>query len=45
MLLFNNGGLSFVSMEASLMKRLKELDDDNRWLKRMYAEEKLKAYN
>jgi hypothetical protein len=32
MLLFNNGSLSLVSMEASLMKRLEELEDDNRWL-------------
>jgi len=30
-------------MDASLMKRMKELEDENRRLKRMYAEEKLKA--
>lgn len=30
-------------MDASLMKRLKELEDENRRLKTMYAEEKLKA--
>jgi putative transposase len=30
-------------MDASLMKRTKELEDENRRLKRMYAEEKLKA--
>lgn len=30
-------------MDASLMKRLKELEDENRRLKKMYAEEKLKA--
>ena len=29
-------------MDASLMKRLKELEDENRRLKKMYAEEKLK---
>ena len=33
----------FGGMDASLMKRLKELEDDNRRLKKMYAEEKLKA--
>lgn len=30
-------------MDMSLMKRMKELEDENRRLKRMYAEEKLKA--
>ncbi len=30
-------------MDASLMARLKELEDENRRLKKMYAEEKLKA--
>ena len=30
-------------MDASLMKRMKELEDENRRLKMMYAEEKLKA--
>jgi len=30
-------------MDASLMKHMKELEDDNRRLKKMYAEEKLKA--
>ncbi len=30
-------------MDASLMKRMKELEDENRRLKKMYAEEKLKA--
>jgi len=30
-------------MDASMMKRLKELEDENRRLKKMYAEEKLKA--
>jgi len=30
-------------MDASMMKRMKELEDENRRLKKMYAEEKLKA--
>jgi len=30
-------------MDASLMARLKELEDKNRRLKKMYAEERLKA--
>ena len=30
-------------MDASLMKRLKELEEENRRLKKMYTEEKLKA--
>jgi putative transposase len=30
-------------MDASLMKRMKELEDENRRLKKMYAEEKLKT--
>ena len=30
-------------MDASLMARLKELEDENRHLKKMYAEERLKA--
>ena len=30
-------------MDVSLMKRTKELEDENRRLKKMYAEEKLKA--
>lgn len=33
----------FGGMEASLMKRMKELEDENRRLKKMYAEEKIKA--
>jgi len=33
----------FGGMDASLMKRLKELEDENKRLKKMYAEEKLKA--
>ena len=30
-------------MDASLMVRMKELEDENRRLKKMYAEERLKA--
>jgi putative transposase len=30
-------------MDVSLMTRMKELEDENRRLKKMYAEEKLKA--
>ena len=33
----------FGGMDASLMKRMKELEDENRRLKKMYAEEQLKA--
>ena len=29
-------------MDTSMMKRLKELEDENRRLKKMYAEERLK---
>ena len=31
----------FGGMDASLMKRIKELEDENRRLKKMYAEERL----
>ena len=33
----------FGGMDASLMKRMKELEMENRRLKKMYAEERLKA--
>ena len=33
----------FSGMDASMMKRMKELEDENRRLKKMYAEEQLKA--
>jgi len=33
----------FGGMDAALMKRLKELEAENRRLKKMYAEERLKA--
>ncbi len=33
----------FGGMDASMMKRMKELEEENRRLKKMYAEERLKA--
>ena len=33
----------FGGMDASMMKRMKELEDENRRLKKMYAEERLKS--
>ena len=33
----------FGGMDASLMKRMKELEAENKRLKKMYAEERLKA--
>ena len=33
----------FGDMDASMMKRLKELEEENRRLKKMYAEERIKA--
>ena len=33
----------FGGMDASMMARLKELEDENRRLKKMYAEERVKA--
>ena len=33
----------FGGMDASLMARMKEVEDENRRLKKMYAEERLKA--
>lgn len=33
----------FGGMDASLMARLKELEDENRRLRKMYADERLKA--
>jgi len=35
--------LKFGGMDASLMKCMKELEDENRRLKKMYADERLKA--
>lgn len=33
----------FGGMDASLMARLRKLEEENRWLKKMYAEERLNA--
>ena len=33
----------FGDIDASMMKRMKELEDENRRLKKMYADERLKA--
>ena len=51
--LCRNGGFSdatfykwrakFGGMDTSMMSRMKELEDENRRLKKMYLEEKLKA--
>lgn len=40
---FYNWRAKYGGMDASLMKRLKELEDENRRLKKMYAEERLKC--
>ena len=40
---FYNWRGKYGGMDVSLMARLKELEDENRRLKKMYAEEKLKA--
>lgn len=40
---FYNWRTKFGGMDASLMARLRELEDENRRLKKMYAEERLKA--
>ena len=41
--LFYQWRSKFGGMDASLMKRLKELEAENKRLKKMYAEERLKA--
>lgn len=41
--LFYRWRSKFGGMDASLMARMKELEDENRRLKKMYAEERLKA--
>ena len=40
---FYNWRSKYGGMDASLMKRLKELEAESRRLKKMYAEERLKA--
>ena len=39
---FYNWRSKYGGMDASMMSRLKELEDENRRLKKMYAEERLK---
>lgn len=41
--LFYRWRSKFGGMDASMMKRLKELEAENRRLKKMYAEERIKA--
>jgi len=41
--IFYNWRTTFGGIDASLMKRMIELEDENRRLKKLYAEEKLKA--
>ena len=41
--IFYNWRSKYGGMDASLMARLKELEEENRRLKKMYAEERLKA--
>ena len=40
---FYNWRSKYGGMDASLMKRMKELEEENRRLKKMYAKERLKA--
>jgi putative transposase len=40
---FDKWRAKYGGMDASLMTRLKELEDENRRLKKMYAEERLKS--
>ena len=40
---FNKWRSKYGGMDASMMSRLKELEEENRRLKKMYAEERLKA--
>jgi len=40
---FYNWRAKYGGMDVSMMKRMKELEEENRRLKKMYAEERLKA--
>jgi putative transposase len=40
---FDKWRAKYGGMDASLMARMKEIEDENRSLKKMYAEERLKA--
>ena len=41
--LFYRWRAKFGGMDASMMKRMKELEDENKRLKKMYAKERIKA--
>ena len=41
--LFYKWRAKFGGMDASLMKRMKELEEENKRLKKMYAEERIKS--
>ena len=40
---FYNWRSKYAGMDVSMLKRVKELEEENRRLKKMYAEERLKA--
>jgi putative transposase len=40
---FYNWRAKFGGMDTSVIKRMREPEDENRWLKKMYAEERLKS--
>ncbi len=40
---FYKWGAKYGGMDLSMMTRLKELESENNWLKKMYTEERLKA--
>ncbi len=40
---FYNWRVKYGGIDVSMMKRMKELEEENRRLKKMYAEERLKA--
>lgn len=40
---FYNWRIKYGGMDVSMMKRMKELEEENRRLKKMYAEERLKS--
>ncbi len=40
---FYNWRSKYAGMDVSMMKRMKELEEENRCLKKMYAEERLKS--
>ena len=40
---FYNWRAKYGGMDASMIKRMKELEDENRRLKKMYAEERIKS--